>query len=198
MNLLAHALLATPTVESIVGNFAADFIPVREVDMLPEGIRRGVMQHRHIDGFTDRHAIVQHSIQCLSTKWGWFSGIIIDVYYDHLLSIAWDQYCKIPLYEFVELIHKALNSCMPSLPETTQRTMQWFIENNQLMNYARLDGIESALAGISRRIAQRIPQRAVDLSLAMSDLHDAHPILMQHFHRFFPQVQEYTRIWDGV
>ena len=193
LNLLAHALLATQTSESIVGNVAADFIPGREVDALPDGIRSGVMQHRHIDGFTDRHPSVQQSIPCISQQWGWFSGIIIDVYFDYLLTLQWHLYSNVELQEFIDTVHESLLYHSASLPESTQRTMAWFIENKILMSYTQLSGIESALAGISRRIAKRIPQRAVDLSRAMPDLQASHDRLLQHFTSFFPQVQQYAR-----
>ena len=84
VNLLAHALLAGDSEESILGNLIADFVRPAEVERLSAAVRTGVTMHRHIDAFTDRHSVVQRSIARIGRDWGWFSGILIDVYYDHV------------------------------------------------------------------------------------------------------------------
>ncbi len=92
MNLLAHAVLASPGDESMAGNLIADFVRQPEVELMSPGLRAGVMQHRRVDAFTDRHPNVLQSVRRLSARWGWFAGILIDMYYDHVLSVEWEQH----------------------------------------------------------------------------------------------------------
>ena len=91
MNFLAHLHLSDGTPGSMLGGILADFVKGPDVAALPPDILAGVRLHRHIDAFTDRHAVVQRSIHRVSAKLGWFAGIVIDIYYDHVLAFALDH-----------------------------------------------------------------------------------------------------------
>ena len=63
------------------------------------------------------------------------------------------------------------------------------------MSYAELSGIERALAGLSLRIAVRMPRRVVRLQDALPALRAAHADLVADFNEFFPQVQALAADW---
>jgi acyl carrier protein phosphodiesterase len=195
VNLLAHALLAGDSDESVLGNLAADFLRPADVERLQPAIRTGVMMHRHVDAFTDRHPVVQRSIARIGRDWGWFSGILIDVYYDHVLAAGWAEFAPTPLREFVDRVHTAVAARAGELPEPARGYFDRMVRSDRLMSYAELTGIERALAGLSLRIAERMPQRAVRLQDAVPALRAAHAELAADFREFFPQVRAFAADW---
>jgi len=125
MNFLAHALLAEPTPESRLGNVLADCLRQPDLATLPAGVVAGVKQHRAVDAFTDRHPLVHRAIGRISERWGWFTGIILDVYFDHLLAVRWDRYCPVPLGQFVFEVGTDLRATAGCLPDGAAMTAGW-------------------------------------------------------------------------
>jgi acyl carrier protein phosphodiesterase len=197
MNYLAHLYLADPTPESLVGNLLADLIKGPEVAALSVGIQAGVRLHRHVDSLTDRHPTVQRSIARISQRWGWFSGILIDVYYDHILATTWERYSDKTLREFVDRIHGTLTDHIGSVPRTCHRDLRRLIESDRLYSYVSPEGIAEALSRLSHRIRERMSERDVRLELAMPDLRACHDDLANDFHEFFPQLVAFARSQKG-
>ena len=198
MNYLAHLYLADPTPDSILGNILADFVKGNDVAKLPEGVQLGVKMHRKVDSFTDRHPLVQRSICRISKNWGWFSGILIDVYYDHLLAINWTDYSAEPLRDFIDRNHRCLVEGAERIQQGGEQ-LRRMIESDRLFTYASTDGIAEALRRLSLRIAERIPSRAVRLEDAMPELKANREGLQEDFRGFFPELVEYVNgLKNGV
>lgn len=197
MNYLAHALLAEPTPESRLGNVLADCLRQPDLANLPPAVVDGVKQHRAVDAFTDRHPVVNRAISRLSERWGWFTGIILDVYFDHLLALSWDRYSPVPLNQFVFELATDLRATAACLPDGAAEVARWLAGSGVLATYAELDGIEAALARVTLILRRRIPQRPVDLTDAMPDLRTYHPALVEDFAEFFPQLIRASRTPSG-
>lgn len=195
MNHLAHLVLAEPTPESRLGNLAADYLRPMEVASLPPAVRRGVMQHRHIDGFTDRHPAVNRGIRRIGDRWGWFSGILLDVYFDHLLATNWSAHCPVPLRQFVFEVNTDLLSIAQYLPDVAAGSVRRIAGTDRLMTYLDLSGVEAALVRITHILRERIPERAVDLTAGLADLTANHSALEIDFTEFFPQLKQFSHQW---
>jgi acyl carrier protein phosphodiesterase len=195
VNHLAHMLLSEPTPESRVGNLAADFVQHREIAGLPDGVRRGIKQHQQVDAFTDRHPAVLRGIRRLSERWGWFTGIILDVYFDHLLAASWEAYCPVPLDLFAFEVNADLMGASHLLPGRAASSVWHIARTNRLVTYRDLDGVEAALVRLTHILRQRIPQRAVDLTEAMPDLAAHREWLEVDFAEFFPELAAFSADW---
>lgn len=193
MNFLAHLHLSHDTPEHRVGNVLADFVRNPVVKTLPDAIQAGVRQHRAVDAFTDRHPLVQRSIVRISQTWGWFSGIIVDVYYDHLLARDWDRYCEEPLRSFADRMYAVMAACVPHVEAAARPFFERFVADDRLVRYRTPDGIADTLARVSRRIAERMPTRAVALQDAMPDLVANHAGLRDDFHTFYPELMAFAK-----
>lgn len=198
MNFLAHLYLSSDEPEAMVGNLVADFIKGTAFESLPPGVQAGVRQHRAVDAFTDRHPVVMRSISRIGKTWGWFSGIIIDVYFDHILARDWDLYTSEPLRAFVDRVHSVIRINAGFMPEESRENALRFVEADRLMSYAEADGagVEEALQRLSDRIAVRIPKRALPLHNAMPDLRAVHADLVADFHEFFPAAIQLASGWQ--
>jgi acyl carrier protein phosphodiesterase len=188
VNFLAHLYLSDDTPQALVGNLLADFVKGPDLDALPAGIRAGVRHHRRVDAFTDRHPLVQQSIARVGGRWGWFSGILIDVYYDHILAATWGRYSPTPLRAFADRAHAAVLAHAADLPGPAREYARRLIETDRLVSYADPAGVRDALYWISERVAERMPARAVRLEQSLPDLRAAHDGLADDFHAFFPEL----------
>lgn len=188
MNFLAHLHLSDGTPPSMVGGIIADFVRQPEVVQLPAAVQEGVRLHRLIDAFTDRHPVVHTSIGRLGGAFGWFTGILIDVYYDHILAREWPRYSDEPLRAFADRAYAALAELLPVVPDEAGGFLRGFVADDRLVRYATVEGIEETLARISNRIARRIPKHAIRLETAMPDLLATDAALTADFHAFYPEL----------
>jgi acyl carrier protein phosphodiesterase len=188
MNYLAHLYLADGTDESLLGNLMADFVKGNASQALPAGVRRGIRLHRRVDAFTDTHPAVQRGIARISPRWGWFSGIILDVYFDYLLTQDWERYAAVPLRDFVDHVYAVLRRHRETLPDSMREVVGHLVGEDRLMSYSRLDGIARALARISDRLHKRTSRPEIRLEEAMPDLAEHHEALRENFRSFFPEL----------
>jgi acyl carrier protein phosphodiesterase len=188
MNYLAHLYLAEPTPESLIGNLVADFVKGSDLSHLPPGVERGIRLHRRVDSLTDCNPTVQRSIARISAKWGWFSGILIDVYYDHILAATWDNWSSESLRAFVDRVHQQLSEHADLAPSLGREMIGKLIESDRLYSYSTIEGIQDTLFRLSHRIRERMPERAIQLELAMPDLQQNSRVLADDFRMFFPDL----------
>src|SRR5205823_15097016 len=102
MNFLAHIYHSGEDDELMVGNFIADFVKGRKKDDYPERIKKGIELHRKIDYFTDHHPVTLRSQARIRKKQGKYSGVVIDLFYDHFLAKNFTKYHSLPLKDFSE------------------------------------------------------------------------------------------------
>ena len=192
MNFLAHLHLADGDPGDMTGGVAADFVRNPDLHRLAPEVLRGVMLHRLIDGFTDRHPTTLRSISRVARAMGWYGGIVIDIYYDHILARDWPRYSSESLAEFAARSYGVLEAGHGALPEDARDFMRKFIDEDRLNRYATLDGIEDTLARVSRVIAKRIPNRPIQLTDAMPILVARDAELAADFHEFYPELMAFA------
>lgn len=192
MNYLAHLHLADETPESKVGNIFADIVKGPDVAMLPDDIRAGVRLHRAVDSFTDSHPVVMRSIRRLGGRLGWYAGIVIDVYYDHILARNWYHYSHESLRDFTIRSYQYIGDHLDLLHGEGLKLMQRLIREDRLYSYRSRKGIEDTLERISWRIMERMPKREVRLHDAMPLLIAADAALEDDFHTFYPQLMSFA------
>ena len=199
MNFLAHLHLADGDPGDMTGGVAADFVRNPDLHRLAPDVLRGVMLHRLIDGFTDRHPVTLRSMTRVAPAMGWFSGIVIDIYYDHILAREWPRYSAEPLGAFAARCYRVLEDRHTELPlhDAARDFMRKFIDEDRLNRYATLDGIEDTLARVSRVVAKRIPNRAIPLTDAMPLLIARDADLAADFHAFYPELMAFAAQQKG-
>ena len=118
-------------------------------------IQKGILLHRQIDSTTDAHLAFRKSNKRLHENYGHYSGIIVDIFYDHFLAKNWSDYSDIPLEDYIQSFYKLLLDNFDILPENIQKMAPIMMEGNWLLIYADLDGIDRVLAGMNRRTKNR-------------------------------------------
>jgi acyl carrier protein phosphodiesterase len=197
MNWLAHVFLAGPDSDCRLGNLLADMVKGKVRQALPPGIQRGIACHQAIDAFTDEHPVVFRSKRRLSAPWERFAGILVDVFYDHILANDWLRYTASPLADFTSEIYAEFPGYQDTLPPEINDVLARMAAEDWLGSYATLEGIEDVLARISRRLTQRLG-RNFALQTAMSELTSHHAALASDFHEFFPDLAAHVQPWTAV
>src|SRR5690606_33121767 len=116
MNYLAHIYLSGNDDYITIGNFIADGIKGKDYKNFPKNIQIGILLHREIDTFTDAHPIVRQSTKRLHENYSHYSGVIVDILYDHFLAKNWLQYSDIPLATYVDAFYDNLETHFDLLP----------------------------------------------------------------------------------
>jgi acyl carrier protein phosphodiesterase len=122
MNFLAHLYLSGKEEEVIVGNFVADAVKGNSLHKFPEGMERGIRLHREIDHFTDQHPVFRTSKSRLSSNYRMYSGVIVDLYYDHFLAKFWSDFSDEDLQQLVSRTYFLLIRRFHLLPPRSRRT----------------------------------------------------------------------------
>ncbi|RIA09488.1 acyl carrier protein phosphodiesterase [Flavobacteriaceae bacterium MAR_2010_72] len=151
MNFLAHIYLSGDNDMITLGNFIADGIRGKSYKKYPVDVQKGILLHREIDTFTDAHPIVRQSTKRLHKNYSHYSGVIVDILYDHFLAKNWSSYSKTPLPEYVDGFYEMMEVHFEILPVRIQKLMPFMMADNWLLNYAKIEGIQRVLNGMNRR-----------------------------------------------
>ncbi|MEP5340266.1 MAG: acyl carrier protein phosphodiesterase [Algibacter sp.] len=155
MNFLAHIYLSGNNDLVTIGNFIADGIKGKDYKKYQDDIQTGILLHRQIDTYTDAHKTVRKSTKRLHEKYGHYSGVIVDILYDHFLAKNWSKYSETSLEEYVDNFYDSLEHHYDILPLRIQKMMPFMMADNWLLSYASIDGISRVLDGMNRRTKNR-------------------------------------------
>ena len=87
LNYLAHIYLASYSDDAMLGALMGDFVKPHAGLDFPAETEAEIITHRKIDCFTDSHPIVLEAKRLFATRSRRYAGILLDVFYDHLLAL---------------------------------------------------------------------------------------------------------------
>jgi acyl carrier protein phosphodiesterase len=183
MNFLAHIYLSGNNDLLKIGNFIADSIRGNKYSNYPLEIQRGIILHRHIDTFTDSHPIVKISKKRLHKNYGHYSGVIMDIFYDHFLAKNWLDYSTTPLHLYVAQFYELLKNEFEVLPKPVQNMYPYMVKDNWLNSYATIEGITKVLEGMNRRTKNKSK-----MNLAVNELQEFYQEFEKEFTDFFTEL----------
>ena len=114
-------------------------------------IQRVIVLHRQIDTHTDAHPNFITSTKRLHKNYGHYSGVIVDIFFDHFLAKNWKHYSSISLADYAQKHYTILNQNIQMMPEKAQYILPYMTKGNWLLSYASIEGISGDLFGINRR-----------------------------------------------
>ncbi len=187
MNFLAHIYLSGDDDDTKIGNFLGDFVKGRLNKLTnaqySNGVIRGMALHREIDFFTDNHPIVRQSIDRLQPKYHKFSGIVVDMFYDHILANNFQLYSEISLENYAQNFYKLLENRKSEIPQPMERMVNSMVSRNWFLGYKTFEGIEWALTGISKRLSFES-----GIENATDELRKDYNLYEKEFKIFFPEL----------
>ena len=188
MNYLAHIYLSGDNDLIKIGNFMADGIRGHDYLKFPDDIIKGVLLHRAIDTFTDAHPIFRQSKHRLHENYGHYSGIVIDIFYDHFLAKNWTNYSDEPLEDFAFNFYKSLETHYDITTERTKGMIPYMTERNWLVSYATIAGIGMILFQMDHRTKNK-----GNMKNAIKELQEYYNQFEEEFTLFFEELRTHSR-----
>ena len=167
----------------------ADGIHGKHFDNFPTDVQKGIILHRAIDTFTDAHPIFRQSTKRLHANYHHYSGIIVDIFYDHFLAKNWNTYSDEKLEYFIERFYQSLKDNYESLTLKTQKMMPDMIDNNWLLSYQTIAGIENVLVNMDNRM-----KREANMRFAVAELKIFYSEFEREFITFFEELIVHSRL----
>ncbi len=187
MNFLAHAHLSGNNDDVLFGNFVADSVKGRQIDSFHPDMIKGIRLHRMIDQFTDQHPVVKNSVQLIKGDMGRFSGVVIDIFYDHFLARNWNRYDERDLTDFSMHVYKILARRFFQLPARNKRILPFMMAQNWLVSYANTYDLKRVFYGMNRRTGFKS-----EMENAVEVLHRYNEELAHDFETFYPDLQQFV------
>lgn len=189
MNFLAHLYLSGNNDSIKIGNFMADGIRGKQFEDFPTEIKKGILLHRAIDSYTDAHPVFRQSTNRLHQNYHHYSGVIVDVFYDHFLAKNWSTYSSEKLEEFVDRFYESLSENQAILTLKTQNLMPYMIKQNWLVSYRSVDGIKQILTQMDHRTKNESKMR-----FATNELSEFYIEFENEFITFFEDLILFSNI----
>jgi acyl carrier protein phosphodiesterase len=193
MNYLAHLYLAEASPESLLGSILGDFVKGAIGNRYPSKIKRGIELHRKIDAYTDSHPMIRASRNLYSPARRRFAGIIVDLFYDHLLYRHWTEFSDLILDRFIARVYDILMTHRMLLPARLKTMIPVMIREDWLGSYRDLSGVEKALSRLSARVTNgdRLPG-------AIEEIKVHYRRLEANFLIFFPDLIHFVQHRSGL
>ena len=166
----------------------ADGIRGHDYLKFPDDVIKGVLLHRAIDTFTDAHPIFRKSKHRLHENYGHYSGIVIDIFYDHFLAKNWTNYCEQPLEDFASNFYKSLELHYDITTERTKGMMPYMTERNWLVSYATIAGIGMILFQMDHRTKNK-----GNMKNAIKELQQYYNQFEEEFTLFFEELRTHSK-----
>jgi acyl carrier protein phosphodiesterase len=188
MNFLAHQYLSGESEKVKIGNFIGDYIKGKKYQDYHAEVQKGILLHRNIDYFTDHHPIFLQSSNRLKEGYKRYSGVVIDLIYDHFLAKNWNKYHTQAISKFVTNTHEILVRNYLILPHKVKLFLPFIIHSRRLESYSTIEGLQSALEIMSRRTS--LPDQT---DYAIRTLLDEYDDFENEFDNFMNDLITYVR-----
>lgn len=157
MNHLAHAVLAGDDPEVVVGSLLGDFWRGGLDPAWPAALARGVRLHRRTDSYTDAHPAVAAARARFEPPLRRYAGILLDVWFDHVLARDFERHAGEPAGPRLARIHAALAHLPRGVPPAFVLFAQRTVAHRTLSRYADPDYVEAVYEHIARRLSRDNP-----------------------------------------
>lgn len=186
MNYLAHAYLSGNNPEILAGNMMGDAIKgYKFLGLYNKAICDGIILHRFIDEYMDTHELTKKGKKRIWLHYRHYSGVVMDMYYDHLLARNWAKFSDENIQVFADKIYVSLQNQWSVFPDETKHMFDHMISHNWLGNYVHLDGIDRAFKGMSRRT-----KFVSNMEKAVGDLYLHYDDFEAEFLIFFEDIKQ--------
>jgi len=161
----------------------ADFMRDVKEESLPEKVWEGIQLHRTVDGYTDSHEVVKTLRKRFSPEKRRFSGIVLDVVFDHFLIKHWEKYSANDFHLFVDRCYADLWQHRELMPARMEMVVGWMIKRDWIRSYAELNHVGRALDRLAGRL-----QLKHDFQGSIEEVYQHYNAIESGFLEFFPDL----------
>lgn len=188
MNYLAHLYLASREGNARIGGLLGDFVRGDLKYEYSFDIQREIRIHILIDSYTDDHPTVRSAKKLVTERKRRYMGIALDVFYDHVLAVKWNDYSDLGLLKFVQESYRILLKNRAILPPDLARMLPFMIHDDWLTSYKDFAGFKRGVYRVSRLL-----RRGDLLRDCLSDFESNYDAFISSFDEFFPQLVSHVK-----
>lgn len=171
----------------MLGSLVADFLRGSIDPALPAGVREGIALHRSVDAWTDAHPQVVAARGLFEPPYRRYAGILVDIWFDHLLARDWPRHAAGELPDFSRQVQALLRDRAADLPPRMHGFARYLLATELPAAYARKTVIGSVFEGVSQRLS-----RANPVGSALPAIEAVAVPLQRHFEAFFPALVQHA------
>ncbi len=134
------------------------------------------------------HPIYRQSKHRLHEKYGHYSGVIMDIFYDHFLAKNWKTYSDEKLETYAENFYTLLTNHQEVLTERAKGMLPYMIGRNWLVSYATIEGLEMIMFQMDHRTKNR-----VDMHESIVELKQFYTEFENEFTLFFEELRKHCQ-----
>lgn len=189
MNYLAHSFLSFSSEPVLYGQFIADDIKGNKWQLLDKEVQKGILLHRFIDDYTDTHPLLLELKKKMHPTLGKFSGVVLDVLFDHVLSLKWQDFSDRPRETWIQSTYNQLQKRQQEMTDKRRFITEKMIEHDWMNMYLTPEGTSQILNQMARRIPFANPMND---SFQVYFTHEKD--IISTFDEFFPQILSATQL----
>jgi len=189
LNFLAHLALSGKSQKLAIGNFLGDFVKGNLFGRYDKEIELGIKFHRAIDAYTDHHLLIKLSKKRFGPKFRRIGGIMVDIAYDHLLALSWDEFYDEPIDIFSKRVLEDVLA-FEELPLEAENLAKIMLRKNSLEGYKNEEFLSDASLSIHKRLNNRTPMLE-----APEVIKNVKWELDRDFRFFYPQIIDFAAVW---
>jgi acyl carrier protein phosphodiesterase len=176
----------------IVGGVVGDWIKGPLPGALPEDLAKGAALHRAIDHFSESNSAFCRSRTRVSSERRRYAGVLVDVFYDHLLARNWEAIHQQPLHAFCDAVYGLIRERLSDLPASAHPGLMLMAKEDWLTSYAQIEDIADVLSRMSRRARQPNPLLHGEQEF-LADVDG----FTNDFYAWLADAREYCRQWQA-
>jgi acyl carrier protein phosphodiesterase len=188
MNYLAHSFLSFSAEPVLFGQFIADDIKGNKWQLHDKHVQAGILLHRFIDDYTDTHPLVLDLKLKMHSELGKFSGVVLDVLLDHVLSNRWAAYSNVDRESWIVNTYSRLHNRHAEMSDKRKFILEKMIEHDWMNMYYTGEGTAKILNQMARRIPIANP---LENSFRVYEAREKE--IISTFDEFFPQILTATQ-----
>jgi acyl carrier protein phosphodiesterase len=148
---LAHIYLSGTDDQLKLGNFYGDFVRSSEMEKFSNRVQQGVLLHREIDEYTDRHPAFLDMVSVLRPYLFRYAPVALDLICDHLLSGKWKDLGSKSLRIFCNDFYSLISHEETIVPKKLFRKIDLMLEHDFLMSTSSEERLFRSLQHMDRR-----------------------------------------------
>jgi acyl carrier protein phosphodiesterase len=167
-----------------------DFIKGNKYTDYPLPIQNGMLYHRLIDEYTDKHESIRAANKIIRDEGIKYAGVFIDIFFDHFIANDTDNFANNQeLEDFTLTVLNQLEKSQHLMTEKMKTYFGYMIRYNWLYHYGSKTGIEKSIIGLVKRYP-----RLGDANEILFSLFNNIELLRPHYETFIADA----KIWSKV